>query len=277
MGKFIGIILLAAVVFLGFLLYRYAPQFIGGFELSKTAVPESKVESPPEPSLPAAKQTEEAIPPAKIKPEIKISSISPKGYWNQYSRITLSVRMPENDRLNITGWKIKSNKDWWIIPKGSELYGASADRQDIYVKNGDRVEIYSHSNPLGANYRLNQCIGYIKNTDPPNPGSCASFDRSEITAFSGACQDYILGLGSCEVPEPNPPVPLNDYRCHEFLNKLTYQGCLDRRQQDKDFLSNEWRIWMTAYGSQDQDIFDPRHDRVQLFDREGNLMDEYLY
>jgi hypothetical protein len=279
MEKFVGIILLAAAVFLGFLFYKYAPDLIAGIRLQPVGIssepkqehlPASPPKEPPAPVVPTK-------PPVPTKPDIKISGVSSPGFFSKYSQITLRANLGDNQRVNITGWKIKSNTDFWIIPKGVEIYKTGADPEDIYVKNSDRVVIYSGANRLNSNYRLNKCLGYIRDVEPRHPSYCPAVDRSTIIGFSGACQDYIYSLGSCGIPSDNPPVPENDTACRAFLSGLNYYGCVDRHRGDSDFLNSEWRVWMASYGSSDRNIFDARHDRVQLLNREGELIDEYIY
>jgi len=119
-------------------------------------------------------------------------------------------------------------------------------------------------------------VGYFSRSNtfiPDLPRSCPNISRSEITSLSGACQEYILSLSSCEVPSGNPPVELDDNSCHEFLRKLNYAGCVSKYRGDSDFLSNEWRVWV----GDRLNILDPVHDQVKLIDSNGTVIDEYTY
>jgi hypothetical protein len=44
-------------------------------------------------------------------------------------------------------------------------------------------------------------------------------------------------------------------------------------RNDLDFSTNEWRLWA---GNQ-INIFDSTHDKVQLIDKFGKVVDEYTY
>ncbi len=101
--------------------------------------------------------------------------------------------------------------------------------------------------------------------------NCPSVSRSEISSFTGLCQDYILSLGSCRLPSPNVLLPYFDEACKTFLNNLNYSGCFQKYRSDKDFLGREWRVWSGTK------FLDDRHDQLLLFDNKGLLVDDYSY
>lgn len=176
---------------------------------------------------------------------------------------------------DITGWIVKSNGGSFRIPTAQEVYSFGGSEGDINLKTGDSVHIYSGIGSKG-NFRLNKCMGYIEDAapfTPTLPKNCPFISHSEISRFSGACQDYINSLRSCQNPAANPPVPLDDSSCHQFLSKLNYVGCVEKYGRDADFSTNEWRVWV---GNQ-ANIFDSLHDKVQLLDRTGKMADEYVY
>ncbi len=189
--------------------------------------------------------------------------------------VGLYANLVKGESANITGWTVKSNKGSFSIPQAQEIYSFGGAQGNINLQSGDRVSFYSTAGPKG-NFRLNKCLGYIEDISPftpPLPKACPYISRSEITNFSGACQEYALSLHSCQEPSANPPIPLNDDACRNFLRKLNYVGCVEKYGKDNDFLSNDWRVWI---GSQ-LNIFDPLHDKVQLLDRNGKVIDEYVY
>ncbi|MDP3948995.1 MAG: hypothetical protein Q8Q17_03570 [bacterium] len=207
--------------------------------------------------------------------KIRISA-SP-GYSGSYSQIRISDNMQSSEgTVNITGWLMKGNRGNQYIPQAVSIYSPSGltPQSDIYLKNGDVLTIYSTYGAIGVNLRLNKCIGYLANTNKFNPPlyqGCPYLNRSEIINFTGQCQNYILSLGSCQMPAANPPIPINDYSCAQFLSKLNYGGCFEKHRNDYDFLSNQWYAWS---GSQ---FLDFQHDHLLLFDRQGLLVTEYAY
>ena len=204
------------------------------------------------------------------------TSITP----NYYGQISMYAYIDSDKLINITGWVLKTNKgNQLVIPKGVEVYSPFGFQtpRDILVKSGDNITVYSKTNPTGVNFRLNKCLGYLEDVfdfTPPLYTNCPYIDRSEIIRFTGKCQDYILSLRSCQIPDSNPSVTLDDYACRDYLSKLNYRGCFERYRADRDFFRSEWRI------SVEPRLFlesDARHDRILLFDQKGLLVDEYSY
>lgn len=189
--------------------------------------------------------------------------------------VSLYANLVKGESVNITGWTIKSNKGSFAVPQAQEVYSFGGAQGNINLQSGDKVSFYPTNGPKG-NFRLNKCTGYIEEISPFTPSlpkTCPYISRSEINGFSGACQEYALSLRSCQEPSANPPIPFNDDACRNFLRKLNYVGCVEKYGKDSDFLSSDWRVWL---GSQ-LNIFDPLHDKVQLLDRFGKVVDEYVY
>ncbi len=212
--------------------------------------------------------------------QVKIGHPSQGGSFNpsQFSiRADYSLTAP----VNITGWSVKSNNGILFFPKAVSDYSPSglAPNRDIALSKNEYVNFYSNFSPVGTGLRMNKCTGYLNNSikfNPQLPNNCPSmYERSEIAAFSGACQSLILSLWGCSVPTPDQInlLPYSDTECRAILlNRLNYDSCYSRYHNDADFFSNEWRVWL-----QSQFNFDWTHDRLQLFDRSGLLVDQYIY
>ncbi|MBI4087231.1 MAG: hypothetical protein HY434_00150 [Candidatus Liptonbacteria bacterium] len=215
---------------------------------------------------------------SKLSPhfhKIRIGSVSP-GSDSYYGQISLSANFGGGDSVNVSGWYFQANKGSQFVPKAVNVYDPSGLtlESDIVLRSGDTLNMYSTQSAIGENLRLNKCIGYLENSNhfmPSLPLSCPSIDRSEISGFSGACQDVILSVGSCKLPPSNPKLPPDDYACRSFLNTINYRGCFEKHRNDPDFLSREWRAWTNSR------FLDARHDTILLFDRQGLLVDKYSY
>lgn len=213
--------------------------------------------------------------------KIKISSAYTSSWNIVSSQIRLYSYLSEGETINMTNWKIKSNKQEITIPQAINIYepsGISTQEDIIVSKNNSSINIYSNSSPLNKNLRLNKCIGYLQNNynfNPPLPNDCPSVPRSEINHLSGQCQSYILSLWECKLPDVSfyNSLPGNDQgnACRAFLNTINHNTCYNKHRFDADFLSNEWRFWVN------QNILDSQHDRLWLFDKNGLLADEYIY
>ncbi len=208
--------------------------------------------------------------------------------WNYTpDQIRISSYLNKGESANITGWKIKSNRREIIIPRAINIYEpfGSAPEEDIILIVNNYVNIYSSKNPLNKNFRLNKCIGYLESAydfNPALPQDCPApyKDRSEIAHLSGECQTYIMSLGGCKLPETSFYNTLSGGEqgnvCRQFLNTISHGSCYQKHRFDSDFLSNEWRIWI-GRSVIPEDILDPQHDRLLLFDKQGLLVDEYVY
>ena len=205
----------------------------------------------------------------------RILSVRTPSSFSSYAEVVVWSNTSGNETVNVTGWTVKSNKGSFAIPQAQEEYSFGGSPSDIRLGSGNRVAIYSLE-AIKGNFRLNKCLGYIEDVSPflpALPRTCLYISRSEVNHLSGACQDYVLSLRTCQQPAANPPVPVDDSNCHDFLRKLNYVGCVEKYRRDADFLSSEWRVWL---GNQ-ANIFDPLHDKIQLIDKTGKVVDEYTY
>lgn len=211
----------------------------------------------------------------ETKKLVRITSIRQPTSFNPYLEMVLSSSLNRGETVNITGWSVRSNKGSFIIPQAQEVYSFGGQEGNIILRYGDRVNLYS-GRGLKGNFRVNKCLGYIEDIStfmPALPRACPAISRSEISGFSGACQNYLTSLRACQNPAANPPVSIDDFACHDFLRKLNYVGCVEKYGNNSDFLQNEWRVWL----ENQINIFDPTHDKVQLLDKGGKVIDEYVY
>lgn len=209
---------------------------------------------------------------------IRIVSVAPPR--QSYGRISLRTFFSmDRGPINISGWVLRSNKnDAETIPQGVGLHSpfGTVTEEDIVLRGGETINIYSTKSPTGTNLRLNKCMGFLNDIlefTPPLPRLCPSVDLSQISTFSGKCQNYIRSLRACEVPDPNQFGFIEETECREFLSGINYRGCVELLQSDANFLRQEWRIW----ADRDFLYMDTLHDRILLFDRNGLLVSEYVY
>lgn len=299
-GKILFIFI--TIIVLGVLLYVYNAGFLGqGINFLKTIAPLSSTSSPqqtsyttytPPPSGTVIAPVPTSTPPTppagftvnQLSPyygQVRFGGVSPGcGPYNGcYGQIVLyAYPSPQTSTIDVTSWEIKANYGGEYIPQAVEVYDPLGlnPPSDIRLKSGDMLNMYSTSAP--TNLRLNECIGYIpipQQFNPALPQTCPYEDRSSalVHSFSGACQNYIMSLGSCQLPNLNDPrVPVNDYACRDYLeNHFNYSTCFNAHRSDANFLSNEVRVWMGG------SPLDQYHDHVELLDRQGLLVDLYTY
>jgi len=293
MSKFIGIILLVAAVFAVSMIWKTAPANNPlSSKPSETAAPQINLQtnSGQYPTPTAGQGGDGAVisqsprsQAAPLSQRVYIGSAYVSGYPRQYSRVTLYGRLKEGETVDITGWEIKSNKSEIVIPRAVEIYNPSGfgAEGDIILKPNNCVDLYGLVSPLNKNLRLNKCFGYLQNIYNFQPiylpNNCPYVSRDDIKQLSGQCQNYIYSLGSCQLPNAYFYNSLagtdegND--CRAFLNNIGYGNCFRGHQQDKDFLSDNWIIWL----DQQNLNLDSRHDYLRLYDANGNLISEYSY
>ncbi len=214
--------------------------------------------------------------------KVRVQSVYGTSYLGSVSTFTLHADYNNQNPINITGWRIKGNREEILIPQAIadySFYGVLYPT-DIAVEPNDYIYAYGTNAPAGENFRLNKCIGYLNEKYAFNPslsGSCPYVDRGEIGGFPGDCQSYIYSLsGSCRTPKADE---LNRFTaqiydaCRRYIEtNFNYGACYRAHRSDRDFFSHEWRIWIGR-----QFTFDPQHDVIRLFDKSGLLVDLYTY
>ncbi len=296
MANFLKLILFL-VVLVGIAAYflSHAPSIFQG-------LPQEKIPPPAASRTPVQAQT---LPATQISPQIPDYSV-PAGftraglspyfqkiiissafasYYSGYpAQIQISSYLSGRDKVNITGWKIKTNHGEFIIPQAVNIYDFSgfSFEQDIVISGSANINIYSDRSPINMNFRLNKCTGYLQNNynfNPALPKNCPMVNRSEIVYLSGQCQNYVLSLGSCAAPSISfsNSLPGNDEgnACRKFLSGINQNTCYQGHHWEGDFLANEWRVWMnwTNFNG----FLDSQHDTVRLFDAQGLLVDQHIY
>jgi hypothetical protein len=305
--------LLGFVIIIGFVTYRVIADLTSTVAFEKLKWDPFHVEAPPpvfsSPPVSSPSPARGGVfiskPPSKPKEE-KPKIIPPLGFEignlsPNYRKVRLtSVNVPRNpyergqftlkaehnlsSGINVSGWKIRTNGGGEVfIPKAIADYNPLyylPPEGDIVLYPGDYLNVYSWSNRFfgGRNFRLNKCIGFLKsiyNFDPKLPGNCPTPDQSEIITFSGRCQTFIRSLNSCDMPTANELNSFSgpsDLTCRAYLERLNYRYCYEANRNKADFFSHEWRAWLNVSLP-----FDREHDRLLLFDKDGGLVDEYVY
>lgn len=215
--------------------------------------------------------------------KVHVTSITRSSQPGAPTLVTISSRFdgPEYPLgIDVTNWRVQSNRDVFFVPRAAALFwgGPSSAQNNVLLSARGRVIVSSNPSPVGTSFRLNACTGYLEegyDFDPPLLRQCPRPERHEISSFTGACQSYILGLGTCVHPDLNNPAVISDFQCANFMrDTFQYAGCFRQNAADPDFLKDEWRLFLGRPGAH---IADPEHDRILLFDLQGKLVSEYLY
>lgn len=207
--------------------------------------------------------------------KVKIVSATPGQYPNQIMKITL-----RNDGLatNITGWTLTAGSGKFVVPQGKEVYNSASaeEARNIVLKSGEYLFVFGESSPMDMNFKINKCFGYLNSTYKFNPtlsNSCPRPEKTEMAGISIPCQNYLLGLSSCVIPNANELNKFtDDSACRTFAtSRLNYAGCFNRYRYDTDFLGKEW------YTYSGTNIMKSKDDVLILRDANGLYIDEYNY
>jgi len=200
-------------------------------------------------------------------------------------RLSLLPQYNSNEKINISGWKIKGKRIQLTIPKGISLFlpGTSQRGKDIYLKSDERFLILNEKNPFKINlaFKKNKCFGYL--ADDYNLGSlssgkiCPPISQKEICHFSQDCRNLISQLTSCQKVNYSDNLKISfDSSCQKFIENyiaknLNYEGCIQNYYKDKDFLGKTWYFY---FG---HNITCRCEDTIYLYDKNGLLVDKYYY
>lgn len=183
--------------------------------------------------------------------------------------------------INMTGWRIGSAKSSEVIPRAFNISEIDATEQDIILPSGGELIVVTGTPAYQRNFRENACVGYFNESHAFTPflsSSCADrpVDRSELLrrGFNGACIDAIRDIPECRQNRRSLFAGIIGQDCADYIAKnFSYVACVRDFRDQRDFLKNTWRVSL----KRSQKLFDSRHDRVILRDRQGLLVDEFEY
>jgi hypothetical protein len=210
--------------------------------------------------------------------KLKISGVKYRGVTanDEYVKIT------NNTKINIdaTGLVIKNKQNETInIPQSVEnlSLGGGDMLSDIILAQNKSVTIFSSSSPVGKNFRLNDCTGYLNNYytfTPKLPERCPKPIDQDLIGYSKSCRDYINALPACAAPNTGDLRIAYDSQCVNYLmSNLNYSSCVLRYQAYPSFLKDEWYVYINRSSG----FLNDTHDEVKLLDKDGNLIDTYSY
>ena len=227
--------------------------------------------------IPTSTSTQEKTDISPYYGKVKISSIQSETEYRP-SLIRLRVNIYPGDKINITGWRIKTRKGEIIIPQGIEKYQSNISPRDIVIKESLYIYLIGDSDPLGRNknFRVNKCFGYLKSRYSfyrPFYTYCPKPKLEDISHLNPYCQEFILRLPRCEIPDYSDNTKIMfDMECRNYIDtKFNYRSCFKDLSRDEDFLTNYWYVY------RDTNIIEPLHDTIYLYDPNGLLVDKYMY
>ncbi len=202
------------------------------------------------------------------------------GSVSRYGKNEISLRASyfsaQDEKVNITGWKIKSaQKGETVIGKGINLPQFDIATSDIWLRSGESADISIGLSPLAVNFRANNCFGWLNNLY--NLGyslyyCSGGYKLADLTGLDSACQDLILRAGYCQALSGDV-LNKSSYQCRQWAEKnMNYNACVASNRADSSFYKG-WKI----YTGNNNPFFDPLHDTIELYDQNGLLVDSYEY
>ncbi len=211
--------------------------------------------------------------------KVKISDIRVP-YSSYPSVITLRTSLNKEEEIDITDWKIEGKRGEATIPQGIEKYFPGlSPRDNIIIKNNDTIYLSSGQGPLGKkrSFRPNKCLGYLTESGDSSlslPRSCPKPSKEDISHLNPCCQEFILRISGCEVPDYSRDFRIyQDSECVSYLEKnFNYSSCFRNYVGDENFLWNSWYIFLNFDVATDDFC-----DTVYLRDQNGLFVDKYSY
>lgn len=180
----------------------------------------------------------------------------------------------------LDGWTIENvSGNRLVIPKAVALPGSDTSASSIKLAEGDEIILVSGRSTYGSSFRENICTGYFAefhSFTPPLSESCPEFSRDEIfkAGLNSACVEVIDNTLRCRQARIGFEESAAGNECVAFAGAhLNYAGCLRDNRGKPDFLSPRWR----AFLNRGETIWNPKHDRIILRDKDGLMVDEYSY
>lgn len=224
---------------------------------------------------------------------------------NEYVRIVAD--WSNKEPINITGWKLGNGGrftgqvEYLTIPTGTKYFSVVNPGKQVPIlleKGQSAVVTVGHPVsedpfPVRISFQVNKCSGYLRNLGtlkfrPDLPRSCPSIDNEPgVETVDDTCLNYFRRMGTCtnfrfdklgrleyinnryvlnEVNYDLPPSQCVAYAKAHF----GYEQCLVNHKNDKDFLTNEWRVFLNM----SRRFWYSSRDRITLYDSEGKLVDQ---
>lgn len=219
--------------------------------------------------------------------KITISSISRSS--DQYGKsdneyVLLSTPSTNKKPILITGMLLKSRMtgNQADIRKGTAVYYANSvnSEDSININPGETAYIITGRSPIGYSFKINKCIGYLKNHNQnfiaPLSSSCPKVTDYPLPArpnqFNDTCLDFLNKIGVCKEVTKFPDNLQQS--CKTFAaERANYSRCVTDFGNDLNFLGKQWLVYL----NRDDALWKTKREIVDLVDQQGNVVSTYTY
>jgi len=195
--------------------------------------------------------------------------------------------------IPITGWKIESvvTGQSGTIGRATSLPypGVSNTITTLFLAPGDRAYIVTGRSPIGVNFKVNQCVGYFEQYQDFSPrlskvcvDPTDEFDEFTTLSVTNVrleddvreiCRVFIdRKINRCELSTIilDDALPRLSTMCKDFIDKTyTYSGCVQNHRFDRNFFTNEWRIFLESPA----ELWREQREILRLLDQNGRTVD----
>jgi hypothetical protein len=178
--------------------------------------------------------------------------------------------------IDITNWSLQSALSGAraYLPRGASFFeiGQVNAQNDIELAPGGVAIVTTGNSPVGTSFEENECSGYLEQlqaytppieTQCPSPGNAASAAEQ----YGDSCAQYVSSLPFCTFPQ-NPPSGISSQCAAYVQTTFSYNGCVQSFQNDPDFASTDWRIYLDAT----HELWNNDHDTIRLLDGQGETV-----
>lgn len=199
----------------------------------------------------------------------------------QQEYIEIRISSSNKNPLLLTGLVLKNkNNEQVVIGKGAKTpyINYINQQEDIYLQPGETAIISTGQSPIGNNFLINKCSGYLSQMQeffPKLKIECPDPIKDELlpAMLDNACLDYIKKeFEKCKTKITFPyGVSTN---CQSYINeRINYNSCVNWHKKDSDFYKKEWRVYL----GKNSEFWNNSHDIVTLSDSEGKIIDWRSY
>ncbi len=199
----------------------------------------------------------------------------------QQEYIEIRISSSNKNPVLITGLTLKNkNGEQAVIGKGTKMpyINYINPQEDIYLQPGETAIVSTGQSPIGINFLINRCSGYLAQMQeffPKLKLECPDPIKDELlpAMLDNTCLDYIKKeFEKCKTKITFPyGVSAN---CQSYVNeRLNYNSCVNWHKKDSNFYKTEWRVYL----GRNAEFWDNSHDIVTLSDSEGKIIDWRSY
>jgi hypothetical protein len=184
--------------------------------------------------------------------------------------------------VSTAGWKLVSQKTGRgaPLPQGASIpqSGRVNVLAPIELSAGDTMIVVSGRSPVGVSFRENKCTGYFEERQdfrPPLTQACPTSYEEYDRFYEGdddSCLSYLATIPYCSTDTDTSSNVSSS--CEDFAEEyLNYAGCVDAHEDDSDFVSRTWRVYL----GQSDELWRKDGETILLLDAENKVVSQLSY